>query len=869
MARMINFFDNASSSTVPTVGDISASDLVTYANDAAFEADNSGSPKQGNIYYNTTDNKIKYYNNSAWVELLDSSITAADIANVPAGNIASTDLQTTVNELDAEKVSKSGDTISGNLIITGNLDIQGTTTTVDTTNLEVADKNININNGGSDASSEGSGLNVERTGTDGSLVYEDALASKWKAGAVGSEKEILDVSSSQVITEKDIDGGTASNTNRITLPQDTTTNLDLLTDKEATIAYDSTLNSLVVNDGAGWNELTGAASASAGINYVINQDFEEGVGDITTTTNTSVSAETTNKLRGTQSLKITIDTLADVADYVDFDLNTFHDQDTDESKDIIISFDINSSNVNYTSDDVQFVLRDVTNSTNLSISNDDDGLIKSTTGNNKFVGVAQTVAGVTDYKLRMIVLNNPTTDSELILDTIKVGPDTFGPSIRLGNKIRYTTSASTTNPSIAIGATEILDFDTTDYDDKNLVTTGASWSYAAAIAGKHTINSMIYYNAAAWTFNGFIALYLYKNGAIYCRLDTDHYQGVTASSAFRYLSGSADIELAAGDTIDIRTEHGEGAARTISTDGQTSFVEITEPETKGNLISTQEANYMTAKTRAYIDNDQAITTATVTKVQLDTTNFDTLNSFDPTTNYEWVAPQNGIALVNGDIRFQGNATGIRVCSIYLNGSEYAKGALSPSNTNVMNVGTTTFIEVSKGDTIDMRAYQDSGGNLNVEGDATGTQTELNVAFLPDFKTFGVYKNDELVESSDGTYVSFPIAVGAWGDLTSISLGAGEWDIIGVASFKANAAVTTTAIQLAISETAGTSTPDVVNGLNRADGQKTQTSSSIDSINVPRYNLTLNSESTIYLKARAVTSITDLQSTYYISARRIK
>lgn len=66
---------------------------------------------------------------------------------------------------------------------------------------------------------------------------------------------IVDISVAQVITNKDIDGGTAANTRRITIPKDTTVNLDLLTDKEATIAYDTTLNAMVFNDGSVWAQI--------------------------------------------------------------------------------------------------------------------------------------------------------------------------------------------------------------------------------------------------------------------------------------------------------------------------------------------------------------------------------------------------------------------------------------------------------------------------------------------------------------------------------------------------------------------------------------------------------------------------------------
>ena len=94
---------------------------------------------------------------------------------------------------------------SGNVVVAGDLTVNGTTTTVNSATLDVTDTNITVNNTGNDASSEGAGLTVERTGTDGSFVYEDALASKWKLGALGSEVEVADVSSTQTLTNKTID----------------------------------------------------------------------------------------------------------------------------------------------------------------------------------------------------------------------------------------------------------------------------------------------------------------------------------------------------------------------------------------------------------------------------------------------------------------------------------------------------------------------------------------------------------------------------------------------------------------------------------------------------------------------------------------
>jgi len=72
--------------------------------------------------------------------------------------------------------------------IPGNLTVSGTTTTVDTVNLDVKDKNILVNKGGNEAVSEGSGLTIDRTGTKGSLIYKASANSKFASGDLGSEK---------------------------------------------------------------------------------------------------------------------------------------------------------------------------------------------------------------------------------------------------------------------------------------------------------------------------------------------------------------------------------------------------------------------------------------------------------------------------------------------------------------------------------------------------------------------------------------------------------------------------------------------------------------------------------------------------------
>jgi hypothetical protein len=155
---------------------------------------------------------------------------------------------------------------SGNLVVSGDLTVNGTTTTVNSATLDVTDTNITVNNTGNDASSEGAGLTVERTGTDGSFVYEDALASKWKLGALGSEVEVADVSSTQTLTNKTIDADLntitdIANANIATSAAIVFSKMEALTASRATVTNGSGFVSVSATTATELGYLSGVTSA--------------------------------------------------------------------------------------------------------------------------------------------------------------------------------------------------------------------------------------------------------------------------------------------------------------------------------------------------------------------------------------------------------------------------------------------------------------------------------------------------------------------------------------------------------------------------------------------------------------------------------
>lgn len=103
-------------------------------------------------------------------------------------------------------------------IIPGNLTIQGTTTTVDTQTLDVKDPNILVNDGGNDATSEGAGITVDRTGTKGSIIYKDASASKFAVGALGAEADVVTTTATQTLSNKTLDSTLTISASAVSTP---------------------------------------------------------------------------------------------------------------------------------------------------------------------------------------------------------------------------------------------------------------------------------------------------------------------------------------------------------------------------------------------------------------------------------------------------------------------------------------------------------------------------------------------------------------------------------------------------------------------------------------------------------------------------
>jgi hypothetical protein len=159
--------------------------------------------------------------------------------------------------------------------------------------------------------------------TDARAAFSATAPVTLTAGAIGVNSTVLTTTGTQVLTNKDIDGGTASNTSRFTIPSGTLAAITALTRKAGTILYATDTLKFYADNGSALIAV-GSGSGSGGVEYLANPDgetdasgwnpfsttFTGGIpGTITlTSTKLSLSRVTSNVIRGNASLQMNVTT---------------------------------------------------------------------------------------------------------------------------------------------------------------------------------------------------------------------------------------------------------------------------------------------------------------------------------------------------------------------------------------------------------------------------------------------------------------------------------------------------------------------------------------------------------------------------------
>ena len=789
-------------------------------------------------------------------------------------------------------VQDSGVTIddSGNMTVSGDLTVQGTTTSVNTDNLEVEDANITVNRGGDQASADlaDAGLTVEMSdATDALIGYDSTSATKWKVGDTGASAPVVDestaqsltnktvvvasntittaasgnltstelnaalaelqtdidtratdadltahindtesphagssitydnstsgltagnvqaaidevegrldteesaltthiadttthgttgdivgTSDAQVITNKDIDGGTATNTNRIALPKGTTAGLDALTDKEALIAYDTDLASIVVNDGSGWDQVSGTGGSGGGKNYFDGGDFESGISLASTYDDggayvdgtggspsvITISQNASTPLAGSNDLKITKSASDGSGEGVTLLTDTI--DRADRGRNLYLSFEWDGTDANYTDGDYKIhgysSGTDATELTFVPISGfNDDGTLPA--HKTKVYGYFQTNSD-TDSTINVSL--HLASDSEtgsavsVYVDDAKLAPEQLAPGAIITEWKDYTPewTASTSSPNLNDGTIAGKWRRIGDSMQVQIqLTMGGSTTFGTGqwwfgLPDGHQIDSTKIPGTASnnhtslGTANSLDSGTAFKDGHVLYK--SASYVQVTSDSATDGWKSSNPFTWAVNDSL--------GMMFTVPIVGWSS----------GAMLSTTEASITTAIALA---STAATTITTSTPIVINgTEDKDTTGSYNTGTGV-YTVPLGGDYKVRAALRFNSqtySAGDVQELYIFVNGVQakiIARNTVDSASTQTVSInGEAILTGLNYGDTIDIRAYNDVSTAL--DGSASGNYVEFQRQ--PDFSVFSAFSEDTITiqkfTSGSGTYTT--------------------------------------------------------------------------------------------------------------------
>ncbi|PCI45882.1 MAG: hypothetical protein COB41_00390 [Proteobacteria bacterium] len=807
-----------SGKAVPTgsvVGDTDTQTLTNKTIDAtSASGSNTLSADASDIVYDNSASSLTATDTQAAVDEVEGRIDTIETNKIDGPGTHLDNAVPRFDGVNSNDVQTSGiivddsDNITGvnDLVVGGDLTVNGTTTTINTTNLDVTDANITVNNNGNDISSEGAGLTVERSSTDGSIVYEDALTSKFKIGALGSEVEVVDVSSSQtitnkdmsdatnnidtasangftrlggnqnqvlipdhtsvdsivlqtipqVITNKDIDGETASNANRITLPKGDTSTLGALTRKEATLLYDTDLETLVYDDGTKLNQIT---SGDSSLNYVKNPGAETDTSDHTLYDDGAVSEPVDGTGAAGASLNLTrtvlaSDILRGIASFamvknasngqgegVHVGLETI--DPVDKGKRLQASFNYSMKNPgsnNYVNGDFKVFVYDVDNSVLLgAIENDDDGDILRHEGDGAtFIGFFNATDSL-NYRLLIHVASTNALSSLMIYDSVDLRPEEFvGTTYQRTEIINLAGSGDFTGGSLSISRVG------------NIVTvTGVTDPTFASSSNVNSVSGLI----PDWA--------LPTVGVI--NLPTMSVSSVT------YMFIHADGAL----TFQFRNWAGTLSSQTSTTNlvGLSYAVEDLT-----NIVSNTKLTQQTIIARYTAASSAAVPNAPAV-FDFSTKDIDTHNAVTTGASWQFKAPRTGYYSVNSVLHT--NSANINSVSmvVRVEGASHAQDDSSRqvAANSTLNQDINTIVYMEKNHILDILHSE------SVNGDTYNFPTTgqyIEVKSLPDFTSYGVANpNVEYLEvlnsgqhdvtGNSGTWylptaaITLPLSTGTW------------------------------------------------------------------------------------------------------------
>ena len=175
-----------------------------YATDAELNASSSAISLQiGQVSASlastsdTINTRVTNVSSSLANSITTTNSSLTTISGSLAGRVTDNDADITGLGAYTASLKSAISTDGANLTVIGNLEVQGTTTTVNSTTVELDDNILSLN--GTGAVNGGIQVNDPNGPASGSLIW-DGTANEWKAGGAGSEVKILRATGDNVVS---------------------------------------------------------------------------------------------------------------------------------------------------------------------------------------------------------------------------------------------------------------------------------------------------------------------------------------------------------------------------------------------------------------------------------------------------------------------------------------------------------------------------------------------------------------------------------------------------------------------------------------------------------------------------------------------
>ena len=661
---------------------------------------------------------------------------------------------------------------------------------------------------------------VINTGVSGSAVLDDDSMSTVSATTLATSESIkayvdAQTEASVTLTNKTLDAPVIDNALVITEEASSPSNPSSGFKK----LYPKTNGRLYTLDSAG-NELeVGSGGESGSKNYIDSDsaDLEVGIGSWTTDDGAgsaavylTLSQETSVQLAGDGSLKLVKSANDASSEYIK--LTTQAIDLTDRGKALFGSFSFDATHASYASSDFLVEIYDNTNSAVLYSGVAEDLEILKTKGRFNFVTYTESTTAEIEVRLKVNSTNASAYD--LYFDEFKLGPAASVQTVyRKSQTINLTSSGDFTAGEIQVERVG------------NIVN--------VTLVTDATYSSTTQANSAA----GLIPEWARPASNVY---GLSYFTGTGIYEVHVNSDGSYNIET--------RNYSGGGLGSTTSADLTISY---TVPAVTGPTLNDNELSLQGLKIRGSGNGATAIT--------LNTTPLDFTEVTDSHSawgsNNTFTAPKTGRYRILGNVRYSGSVTGLLYA--YINGS--AIDAIGTMNGQT-NAPFAWEGELTKGQTWQIRG---PGGTLS------STYHWISVSAVNDLTVLGAVRNNEVVESNSGGLVTYTITANQFGDLTSILLTEGQWDINAHFLFNNNGTVTAEFAQVGVSTTSGNSGTGLVLGDTSTAVEIAASNGAYVAVSNPPMTVNVTTPTTYYLKSFRSTSITNQRIAYKIHARRTR